>query len=57
VRDYQALKQRLGLVEFADQMAIAARLASEIPEVSRILRSTFRVVLLDEYRTPLRPRP
>ena len=27
VRDYQALKARLGLVEFADQMAIAARLA------------------------------
>jgi DNA helicase II / ATP-dependent DNA helicase PcrA len=50
VQDYQSLKQRLGLVEFADQMAIAARLASEIPEVSRTLRATFRVVLLDEYQ-------
>ena len=29
--DYQALKARLGLVEFADQMAIAARLATEVP--------------------------
>ncbi len=50
VQDYQRLKQRLGFVEFADQMAIAARLASEVPQVSDILRSTFRVVLLDEYQ-------
>jgi DNA helicase-2/ATP-dependent DNA helicase PcrA len=50
VQDYQLLKQRLGLVEFADQMALAARLANEIPEVSRTLRATFRVVLLDEYQ-------
>ena len=50
VRDYQALKARLGLVEFADQMAIAARLATEVPQVSSALRSAFRVVLLDEYQ-------
>jgi DNA helicase II / ATP-dependent DNA helicase PcrA len=50
VRDYQALKRRLGLVEFADQMAIAARLATEVAQVSSALRGTFRVVLLDEYQ-------
>jgi DNA helicase II / ATP-dependent DNA helicase PcrA len=50
VRDYQRLKQRLGVVEFADQMAIAARLALEVPPVSAILRDTFSVVLLDEYQ-------
>jgi DNA helicase-2/ATP-dependent DNA helicase PcrA len=50
VRDYQDLKLRLGLVEFADQMAIAARLATEVPQVSSALRATFRVVLLDEYQ-------
>lgn len=50
VQDYQRLKQRLGFVEFADQMAIAARLASEVPQVSEALRSSFRVVLLDEYQ-------
>jgi DNA helicase-2/ATP-dependent DNA helicase PcrA len=44
------LKRRLGLVEFADQMAIAARLATEVPQVSSALRATFRVVLLDEYQ-------
>jgi ATP-dependent DNA helicase UvrD/PcrA len=50
VRDYQSLKRRLGLVEFADQMAIAARLVTEVPQVSNALRATFRVVLLDEYQ-------
>ena len=50
VRDYQALKQRLGLVEFADQMAVAARLATEVPQVSTALRDAFSVVLLDEYQ-------
>jgi len=50
VHDYQQLKLRLGLVEFADQMAIAARLASEVPAVSASLRQAFPVVLLDEYQ-------
>ena len=50
VRDYQDLKRRLGLVEFADQMAIAARLATEVSQVSTAMRAAFRVVLLDEYQ-------
>jgi DNA helicase-2/ATP-dependent DNA helicase PcrA len=50
VRDYQSLKRRLGLVEFADQMAIAARLATEVPQVCNAMRTAFRVVLLDEYQ-------
>ncbi len=50
VQDYQALKTRLGVVEFADQMAIAARLADEVPAVSDHLRASFGVVLLDEYQ-------
>ena len=50
VQEYQALKLRLGLVEFADQMAIAARLAVQAPAVSAALRSSFAVVLLDEYQ-------
>jgi DNA helicase-2/ATP-dependent DNA helicase PcrA len=50
VLDFQELKRRLGLVEFADQMAIAARLAQEVPQVSTALRSAFKVVLLDEYQ-------
>jgi DNA helicase-2/ATP-dependent DNA helicase PcrA len=50
VADYQRLKSRLGLVEFADQMAVAARLATEVPQVSTTLRGAFSVVLLDEYQ-------
>ncbi|GAB2492970.1 ATP-dependent DNA helicase AdnB [Luteococcus sediminum] len=50
VEDYRALKHELGLVEFADQMAVAARLASRVPAVSLALRQQFRVVLLDEYQ-------
>jgi DNA helicase-2/ATP-dependent DNA helicase PcrA len=50
VADYQRLKARLGVVEFADQMALAARLAVEVPEVSAEYRTNFRVVLLDEYQ-------
>lgn len=50
VGDYQALKNHLGVVEFADQMAIAARLVREVPEVAELVRDQFRVVLLDEYQ-------
>ncbi|MGC3993204.1 MAG: ATP-dependent DNA helicase [Propionicimonas sp.] len=47
---YEELKTRLGYVEFADQMAAAARLATEVPAVPEALRSEFAVVLLDEYQ-------
>ncbi|NNG18854.1 ATP-dependent helicase [Naumannella sp. ID2617S] len=50
VGDYQALKHRLGVVEFADQMATAARLVRSAPEVGELVRDQFRVVLLDEYQ-------
>ena len=47
---YADLKRRLGYVEFADQMAVAARLAEQVPAVGELLRQQFRVVLLDEYQ-------
>ncbi len=50
VESFQSLKRGLGAVEFADQMAVAARLAQRVPEVSAALRAQFRVVLLDEYQ-------
>lgn len=50
VQDYRMLKQRLGAVEFADQMASAARLVQEIPAVAQAYREQFAVVLLDEYQ-------
>lgn len=50
VGEYQDLKRHLGVVEFSDQMAMAARLVREVPAVARAMRSQFRVVLLDEYQ-------
>lgn len=47
---YAEVKRRLGYVEFADQMAVAARLAQQVPAVPQLLRRQFRVVLLDEYQ-------
>lgn len=50
VSRYQDLKQRLGVVEFADQLREAVRLVTHVPEVGGQLRRRFRVVLLDEYQ-------
>ncbi len=41
---------QLGLVDFSDQIALAARLAQECPEVGEAERAKFKVVLLDEYQ-------
>jgi len=50
VEEYQALKTDRGVLDFADQMALGARLAEECVEVGRIERDRYRVVLLDEYQ-------
>ncbi|MFI0807880.1 ATP-dependent helicase [Streptomyces echinatus] len=49
VRRYRAAKRERDLLDFGDQIALSARLA-RIPEVGRLLREEFRVVLLDEYQ-------
>ncbi|MER5937842.1 ATP-dependent DNA helicase [Streptomyces sp. NPDC001928] len=46
---YRAAKRERDLLDFGDQIALSAQLA-KIPEVGRILRDEFRVVLLDEYQ-------
>ncbi|MGW5124428.1 UvrD-helicase domain-containing protein [Streptomyces sp. NPDC004069] len=46
---YRAVKRERDLLDFGDQIALAARLA-RLPEVGRVLREEFRVVLLDEYQ-------
>lgn len=50
VTSYRRLKSDLGLMDFSDQIALAARLADAQPEVGRIERGRFKVVLLDEYQ-------
>ncbi|MEU0210304.1 UvrD-helicase domain-containing protein [Streptomyces canus] len=46
---YRAAKRERDLLDFGDQIALSARLAG-VPEVGRILRDEFKVVLLDEYQ-------
>ncbi|MGW6927965.1 UvrD-helicase domain-containing protein [Streptomyces sp. NPDC054950] len=46
---YRTAKRERDLLDFGDQIALAARL-SQVPEVGPILREEFRVVLLDEYQ-------
>ena len=50
VRGYRTLKADLGLMDFGDQIALAARLVDDQPEVGELERARFKVVLLDEYQ-------
>ena len=50
VEGYRALKARFGLMDFSDQIALAAELARTQQEVGRLERDKYRVVLLDEYQ-------
>ncbi|MEV0976071.1 UvrD-helicase domain-containing protein [Streptomyces sp. NPDC049915] len=49
VRRYRGAKRERDLLDFGDQIALAAQLGG-LPEVGRLLREEFRVVLLDEYQ-------
>ena len=50
VRLYDQRKLDLEAMDFGDQMARAARVARDHPEVGAIERGRFKVVLLDEYQ-------
>ncbi|HZE40567.1 MAG TPA: ATP-dependent DNA helicase, partial [Stackebrandtia sp.] len=50
VDEYRRRKRLDGAVDFADQLAGAAAVASAAPEVGRIERERYKVVLLDEYQ-------
>ncbi|MEU7239240.1 UvrD-helicase domain-containing protein [Streptomyces sparsogenes] len=50
VEAYRADKRGRDLLDFGDQIALSATLARTRPEVGRILREQFAVVLLDEYQ-------
>nr|WSW43814.1 ATP-dependent helicase [Streptomyces sp. NBC_01001] len=47
---YRAAKRSRDLLDFSDQIALSAQLATTRPEVGALLREEFRVVLLDEYQ-------
>jgi DNA helicase II / ATP-dependent DNA helicase PcrA len=50
VEAYRAEKQRLELIDYGDQVALAAQIAGESDEVCAIERERFGLVLLDEYQ-------
>ncbi|WP_070194687.1 ATP-dependent DNA helicase [Streptomyces oceani] len=50
VEEYRARKSTRDLLDFGDQIALSATLARDVPEVGRLLREEFPVVLLDEYQ-------
>jgi len=50
VEAYEARKRAAGAIDYADQVAYAARVATASPEVGRRERARWRVVLLDEYQ-------
>jgi DNA helicase-2/ATP-dependent DNA helicase PcrA len=47
---FAAEKQRLGFVEFSDQVALALEICRRVPRVVDEYRSRFRMVILDEYQ-------
>ncbi|MDQ3761133.1 MAG: ATP-dependent helicase [Actinomycetota bacterium] len=50
VERYTELKRREAVLDFGDQMGIAAKLARDHPEVGTVERTRFGAVLLDEYQ-------
>src|SRR5699024_52553 len=50
VAEYQQRKRSEGALDFADQMSLAARLATEHPEVVAGERERYGALLLDEYQ-------
>jgi DNA helicase-2/ATP-dependent DNA helicase PcrA len=50
VERYLAVKRQRDAMDFADQMAIAARLATNFPDIGEVERQRFRAILLDEFQ-------
>ena len=50
VRAYLDLKRARDALDFGDQMALAARLSRDVPQIGVVERTRFRAVLLDEFQ-------
>ena len=50
VERYHELKRQRDAMDFADQVALAARIATAVPQVGVAERGRFRAVLLDEFQ-------
>lgn len=47
---FQERKRREGVIDYADQVALATRLVTECPDVVEAIRSEYDAVLLDEFQ-------
>ncbi|MDO5501568.1 MAG: ATP-dependent DNA helicase [Actinomycetia bacterium] len=47
---YARLKTSRDAMDFADQLAVAARLATQFPDIAEVEQDRFKVVLLDEFQ-------
>ncbi|WP_205326541.1 UvrD-helicase domain-containing protein [Glycomyces sp. YM15] len=50
VESWDRRKRELGVMDFADQLSLAAQLVAGAPEIIKTERERWRVVLLDEYQ-------
>ncbi|OHV54301.1 ATP-dependent DNA helicase [Pseudofrankia sp. BMG5.36] len=50
VKAYRATRRSRELLDYGDQITLAAQLAEQVPEVGALLRRQHSVVLLDEYQ-------
>ncbi|WP_147681005.1 ATP-dependent DNA helicase [Actinomyces ruminicola] len=50
VQDFRDYKHRHGLVDFGDRLAMACRIAEEVPEAVAAMRAQYPAVLLDEFQ-------
>ncbi|MEU6859810.1 UvrD-helicase domain-containing protein [Glycomyces sp. NPDC046736] len=50
VEAWDRRKRELGVMDFADQLSLAAQLVAGAPEIIRTERDRWRIVLLDEYQ-------
>ncbi|MBL7500820.1 ATP-dependent helicase [Frankia sp. CNm7] len=50
VKEYRAARRERELLDYGDQITLAAQLAEQVPEVGTLLRGQYTVVLLDEYQ-------
>ncbi|RAX22992.1 ATP-dependent helicase [Actinomyces sp. Z5] len=50
VKDFRDYKRRHGLVDFGDRLALACRIAKEVPDAVAAMRAQYPAVLLDEFQ-------
>ncbi|WP_136313322.1 ATP-dependent DNA helicase [Actinomyces procaprae] len=50
VQDFRDYKRRHALVDFGDRLALACRIAEEVPEAAATMRAQYPAVLLDEFQ-------